>query len=823
MANAPVQLVLNNEALRDERKRTPPVDNGTDFFGGNNSGFASHRDALATAAKAIRASLLQVPEFNGLGHVKVTMQRDAIAKTHRPQTKLFRSRWTPQVGTDGVGEPIFAVTPESLDKVIAAIEAAEMVVVDKINAKTGEVKANPTRNRCEVSAIESMTLWSEADRREFSAVEAVAWLHRAGAGSGYLITCFPFASAPGFPKLAEGVERALAALDAATNRDGLRQRSLTEDRRFGSTLALTVASDETVLELHADGALTAAETHEVILHALGTNPIVRSISLPPIVSGERGASATLGEPAPNYYFEVPETEPLTKVGVIDGGVGPHLDGWVRERWGTIADADRDTDHGTFISGLLIAEKRMNPSFPEDQQHGCVIYDVDVLPADPGDTGIPFNGYYPGGITQFFDEIEAAVETYRRDHGVRVFNLSINVRTPRTSRSYGWTAERLDQIARAHDVIFVISAGNLDAADIRPEWHSTPATALAALTADIAGFLSEPGESLQNVSVSALNPPKMAGQVPLALARYSRRGPGLRGATKPDFAHIGGSGTALPDSNRGMLSVDGAGSLVTGCGTSYAAPLVARRLADLDALIEGDVSREVLLALMVHFANTPTLFTHKTLLPVAQHLIGFGMPITAERMLQRDDSEITLVVDSVIRPGEDNWFEFRWPDALVDDGRCSGKARLTLVASPPIAYEHGDERVRANIDAHLKQRQTNDRFATRLKRVNAVPKPDKARKNERDLLLESMKWQLVKSFETTTMRGRGPSADWRFQVDYLERTEEPLPAGGIPYAAVLTISDPKRQAPVFTQMRQNLNAVGVRTDDLRTSIRARATT
>jgi hypothetical protein len=818
-----VQLVLNNEALRDERKRTPPVDNGTDFFGGNNSGFASHRDALATAAKAIRASLLQVPEFNGLGHVKVTMQRDAIAKTHRPQTKLFRSRWTPQVGTDGVGEPIFAVTPESLDKVIAAIEAAEMVVVDKINAKTGEVKANPTRNRCEVSAIESMTLWSEADRREFSAVEAVAWLHRAGAGSGYLITCFPFASAPGFPKLAEGVERALAALDAAMNRDGLRQRSLTEDRRFGSTLALTVASDETVLELHADGALTAAETHEVILHALGTNPIVRSISLPPNVSGERGASATLGEPAPNYYFEVPETEPLTKVGVIDGGVGPHLDGWVRERWGTIADADRDTDHGTFISGLLIAEKRMNPSFPEDQQHGCVIYDVDVLPADPGDTGIPFNGYYPGGITQFFDEIEAAVETYRRDHGVRVFNLSINVRTPRTSRSYGWTAERLDQIARAHDVIFVISAGNLDAADIRPEWHSTPATALAALTADIAGFLSEPGESLQNVSVSALNPPKMAGQVPLALARYSRRGPGLRGATKPDFAHIGGSGTALPDSNRGMLSVDGAGSLVTGCGTSYAAPLVARRLADLDALIEGDVSREVLLALMVHFANTPTLFTHKTLLPVAQHLIGFGMPITAERMLQRDDSEITLVVDSVIRPGEDNWFEFRWPDALVDDGRCSGKARLTLVASPPIAYEHGDERVRANIDAHLKQRQTNDRFATRLKRVNAVPKPDKARKNERDLLLESMKWQLVKSFETTTMRGRGPSADWRFQVDYLERTEEPLPAGGIPYAAVLTISDPKRQAPVFTQMRQNLNAVGVRTDDLRTSIRARATT
>ncbi|WP_349885561.1 S8 family peptidase [Microbacterium sp. WHRI 7836] len=823
MANAPVQLVLNNEALRDERKRTPPVDNGTDFFEGNNIGFAAHRDALAAAAKAIRASLVQAPGFNGLGHVKVTMQRDAIAKSHRPQTKLFRSRWTPQVGTAGVGEPIFAVTPESLDKVIAAIEAAETVVVDKTNAKTGEFKANPTRNRCEVSAIESMTLWSEADRREFSAVDAVAWLQRAGTGSGYIITCFPITSAPDFPSLAVGVKRALAALDDTMKRAGLEQRSLSEDRGVGRTLALTVAYDATALEFQTGGALTAAETHEVILHALGTNPIVRSIALPPIVSGERGASAALNEPAPDYYFEVPEVDPLTKVGVIDGGVGPHLQGWVRERWGIIADADRDTDHGTFISGLLLAEKRMNPSFPEDQQHGCLIYDVDVLPADPGDTGVPFSGYYPGGIAQFFDEIEAAVETYRRDHGVRVFNLSINVRTPRTSQTYGWTAERLDQIARTHDVIFVISAGNLDSADIRPEWHTTPATALAALAADTDGFLAEPGESLLNVSVSALNPPKLAGQVPLALARYSRRGPGLRGATKPDFAHIGGSGTSLPDGNRGMLSVDGAGSIVTGCGTSYAAPLVARRLADLDALIEGPVSREVLLALMVHFANTPMLYTHKTLLPAAQHLIGFGMPVTAERMLQRDDSEITLVVDSVIRPGEDNWFEFRWPDALVDDGRCSGKARLTLVACPPIAYEHGDERVRANIDAHLKQRQKDDKFATRLKRVNAVPKPDKAHKNERDLLLESMKWQLVKSFETTTMRGRGPSADWRFQVDYLERADEPLPVDGIPYAAVLTISDPKRQAPVFAQMRQNLNAVGVRTDDLRTSIRARATT
>ncbi|MER7446744.1 S8 family peptidase [Microbacterium sp. NPDC097977] len=821
MPNAPVQLVLNNDQLRGDRKRGRPGDNGTDFFAGDNKGFAAHRDALTAATAAIRESLAQ-SEFNGFGHVRVTMSRDAIAKTHRPQTKLFRERWTPQVGTEGIGEPIFAVTPAALDKVIAAMEAAETDVAKKTDIETGKSTSAPTRNRCEVSAIASVSLWTEADRREFSAVEAVSWLQRAGVGSGYIVTCFPVASADDIPSVVAGASEAFSALEAAVHRDGLVVQSLTRDRRLGGMLALNVASGQTALELRAPTRLSVPETHEAILRELGTNPLVRSIALPPIVSAERGSSAMLNERAPGHFFELGEEEPQAKVGVIDGGVGPHLNDWVGARWGQLKGDDRDTDHGTFISGLLIAEKRMNPAFPGEQRHGCVIYDIDVLPADPGGTGQAFSGYYPGGFTEFFDEIEHAVEEYRREHGVRVFNLSINVLAPRTSQTYGWTAERLDEIAVKHDVIFVISAGNLGPGDTRPEWHTTPETTLAALTADTVGFLAEPGESLRNVSVSAVNPPKMAGQVPLALARYSRRGPGLRGATKPDFAHIGGSGTPLADGHQGILSVNGDGMMVTGAGTSYAAPLVARRLADLEALIDGNVSREVLLALMVHFANTPTLYSHTTLRPAAQNLIGFGMPVTAERMLQRDDSEITLVVSSVIRPKEDNWFEFRWPDALVDEGKCRGHARVTLVARPPIAYQHGDERVRANIDAHLKQRGTNGKFGTRLKRVNALPKPDKVQKTERDLLAESMKWQLVKSFETAKMTGSGPSADWRFQVDYLERADENLPSEGIPYAAVLTIADPTGQAPVFTQMRQNLNAANVQTGDLRTSIRARAT-
>lgn len=94
MANAPVQLVVNSNKLREDRRRTSPVDNGTDFFADNNPQFVTHRDSLLEAVRAIRVALAAGPH-QGLGHVKVIMRRDAIAKSHRPQTKLFRARWTP--------------------------------------------------------------------------------------------------------------------------------------------------------------------------------------------------------------------------------------------------------------------------------------------------------------------------------------------------------------------------------------------------------------------------------------------------------------------------------------------------------------------------------------------------------------------------------------------------------------------------------------------------------------------------------------------------------------------------------------------------------
>lgn len=829
MANAPVQLVLNTDRLREKREPNTPNGNGTDFYANDDQGFVAHRQSLTTAASAIRDALRLDEAHGGLGYVKVTMKENAIAKSHRPQKALFRSVWSPHVATDGLGEPIFAVTPESLAVIIGEMNKSESVVTkQKVDSQTGEVKPNPSRRRCEVSAIESVSLWTETERRSFSAAEASAWLAQPGAGGGYIVSCFPVTSASKTPALVERTAAALERLEQLQGDRAIRVSAIESGAGDGKMFSIQLADDAQALEALAAGTTENvtidARSHEELLSELGQNPLVRSISLPPIVSAQSAQPRVLNGETPDSVLNGPEEELAARVGVIDGGVGEALHPWVENQWGQLSDTDRNTDHGTFISGLLVAEGALNPLFETVPPTGCRIFDIDVLPDDPGRTGIPFAAYYPRGIPDFLEEVEQAVETYSRDYDVRVFNLSMNVESHPGADPYGYTARRLDEIAQTHDIIFVISAGNLLGTSARSEWHPTVATAVASLAAHTRDMLAEPGESLHNVSVSALNPPGLDGQVPFALARYSRRGPGLRGATKPDFAHIGGSGTPLEVGGHGLTSVNAAGTLVSGCGTSYAAPLVARRLADLDAAIDGYVSRETLLALMVHFARTPDLFTQKDLRSYTRDLIGFGVPTTAERMLQRDESGITIVVSATIRPGEDNYFTFTWPDALVKaGGKCAGQARLTIVAKPPIAHEHGDERVRANIHARLMQSNGANGWVGRTSPVNALPPKGNLHANERELLQESMKWQVVKSFETGRMTGRGPSSEWKLQVDYLERADEKLPVDGVEYAAVLTIEDPTGNAQVFTQMRQHLTSLGLQIGDLRTSIRTRATT
>ena len=835
MANEPVQVVTNPQQLRVPREKNPPGKAGDDFFEGDTDGFRSHRDGLVASVNAILTTITSagwIRENGGAAHLKVAMRPRAIAKSHRPQRSVFRGNWTPHVATARIGEPIYAVTPASLQRVLMHLAAAPLDVPMRLNNKTGEMQPNPSRLRCEVSAISSIAMWASSDKRKFSAAEGAAWLHRAGTGGSYLVNFFPVASADADQSLARAEQQSARALQTrlATLSVDARARP-TLGRGSGAMAALRVLESGTPSRLEL-GLLSApigsqlapvgeptddADRHEDVLRALEECTLVRDITLPPLPLQDEVTSTPTAE-LPIHSLPNRGNGDVARVGVIDGGVSDALQDWVEDRWGQLSDADRDANHGTFISGLLVAAGEFNSDYLANFTPGCAIVDVDVLPADPGKTGIPFANYYPNGVFDFMDEIESAVREYRERLGVRIFNFSMNFVAPGDNSRYGYAARRLDQIASDYDVIFVISAGNLDPVEQRSEWPADPSQALATIVGDTVGTISEPAESLFNISVSALNPPGLKNQVAHALARYSRRGPGLRGATKPDFAHVGGSGTLDEARGHGLMSIDAEGNQISGAGTSYAAPLVARQLADLDSLIEGDVPREVLLALLVHYTLLPKPMQHPVVLPSARDLVGFGMPMTAKEMLQRPDSEIALVVNSTVLPGEQHTLNFSWPEALVDGGKCRGYARLTLVARPVLAYEHGDERIRVNIDAKLMQQKEDGGFESALHATNQ-PRTSKQPKAERELMREAHKWQVVKCFDAR-LRGRGTRSNWKLLVEYLARAEEQLPMAGVEFAAVLTIADDKGEAPIFQQMRQHLGNLGVRTGDIRTSIRTR---
>jgi hypothetical protein len=106
------------------------------------------------------------------------------------------------------------------------------------------------------------------------------------------------------------------------------------------------------------------------------------------------------------------------------------------------------------------------------------------------------------------------------------------------------------------------------------------------------------------------------------------------------------------------------------------------------------------------------------------------------------------------------------------------------------------------------------------RLHAIYTPDDgdAVLFEKDLIEHAFKWSPVKVYEKTFPYGVGPTTDWALDVEYLARDGVTLPTDGVPFTAILTLSDPSGEKPVFNDMRQMLQSIGVRTADIRTAAR-----
>jgi hypothetical protein len=825
---SPIQIVLNPENFEEAREASGGGGR-KDFFANRDREFGAHKAALMGQIDTI-SGVLAAQSQGPIGYVKVILKREAWAKSHRPVGTLFRSDRAPVVGGGDLGVMIVEGTPSGLAQIKAEIAKAETQTRMRFDESKGKEVPYPSPQKSETGAIERIELYGPSDKRRFSVEEAVAWLSNPMTGSGYEVELFDvLPPRPEWDRLDASHRRLVESFITGFNALGysMSVERLPNWRHRLPVLAVRLdqAGDGAVLRLTGPTTKERRELppfdpniqrHARLLEFLDHHPLVRRIELPGVVvrSAQPPEQSRI-RPA-NADLPVRDTRRThPRLGIIDGGISPALADWVIDRWDVLAEEDMDLSHGTFIGGLAVAGAGLNGAETCPEPDGTELVDLAIFP-DQQKAGA-FPSYYAGGLPQFFDELDSAVADARARHGVRVFNMSLNILQPAAPDRYSPHAVRLDRIAEENNAVVFVSAGNIQPQDVRPEWPADPATALSNLAVARNDGLLLPAESARNVTVAALNPPGHGGCLPYAPARYSRRGPGLRSGMKPDLAHVGGSGTTHATLGHGLFSILPDGTVIDGCGTSYASPLAAKTAAVLNHAIEGEVSRETLIGLLVHHAEIPEPLSPKALKPIARHLVGFGMPPSAEEILETGDHSITLVFASRVQHGQQINFKFSWPASLVGpEGKCRGRAKLTLVSTPPLDARFGSEFVRININAALQQEQERG-WKGRLDPLY-LPSSRESPAVEAALIEHDLKWSPVKVFEKTFPQGVGPSSNWRLFVEYLTRAGEAMPEGGVPFTAILTISDPDAEGAVFNDMRQSLQAIGTQIADIRTAAR-----
>jgi hypothetical protein len=832
MPNNPVQIVLNDSDFHQAPDPGQPP-RPKDFFEGRDAEFVRHKAGLLAALDAVTDEIGKSP-YGPAAYLKVEMRNEAVAKSYRPVGRLFKPDQFPCVGADAVGTLYFRAPLIYLAGLRQRIEAAEIEVAIKVRREDGEPYKAPTQARAEVGAIETLVIAPPEGKRGFATAAAIAAFADPRTVSGYHVELF---ETPDDHVIARdplgqaALQRSLARLLLSFGQGARSYVASAIGRTPVLEVQLTRAEHPALLDNRAGLGVTDVvpspppaavdddpRRHDAVLLALQNHPLVRAI-LPPVRL--QVADEAVGSPPAAKPFAIPApvdgaTYPL--VGVIDTGVAPVLDDWLVGRFDYLKADEIDPKHGTEVAGLITLGPLLNDPAITPETHGCRIYDAALFPKTR------FLDKYRRGFTDFLEELEQAVAEARDTHGVRVFNLSINAESDVERHRYSIYASRLDQISDTYGVIFVNSAGNLPASQVRAPWPKKPSEVKNYFAArQSPDTIQKPCESVRSVAAGALNPPGTE-HIAGAPTTYSMRGPGLQVGVKPDVAAYGGAGTKATGLN--SIGPDGAPCNVR--GTSYSAPLVARALAGLDVATEGGLAPETLRALLLHCATMPEPLLKRGLKELARQFAGFGQPVSVAEMLETGDHQITLLFQSRLSIGVRKpvilRFPFTWPQSLVVNGACFGRARITLVYAPPLDPAFGAEFVRVNLDASLAQLQPEPDKNGKPRYLNQItprymPKKAGLAIPEKALIDQGLKWWPAKQYEDTFTEN-GSSPQWRLEVTSVVRAEAVFPAEGVPFAVLLTLEDPEGKKPVFQEMRQQLQASPANAVDVRTAVRLR---
>jgi len=781
MAENQIQIVINPRDFIGDKDPIIGFGPNTDFFRGEDEAFVAHKSMLTSQLAAINVASQQNP-YSPIIYAKVKMRSNAIAKTHRPTKSLFSpNKRSFVVGGARVGELLIEMHPGSIQKVEQAILRAE----DKSREK-------PSRFRSEASGIQNITPYLSTDRVPFTVAEVMSWIDNGAISNGYYVDLFhPLGLINAHKQLSEDFKNLLMSFyDKMESFKNITYRELNTSGSDG-LLFVHIESDN-----NEDFAAISAE----LIEFLSCHPLVRKVTPAPSLSSFStstgiGLDVDLTAPADLSHYPV--------VGVIDNGISDVFDGWKIYKGNELPDKFRVENHGSKVAGLLVKGNDLNGSNVIPEADGCRLVDLFLLPEKTR-----MNDAYPGGIENFFETLRNAVEEAKEETGARIFNLSINQQ--RRIEYEGWysiAAKKLDEIADELEVLFVISAGNLAPHEMRIDW--TPANPHSNIVSILSNHIAlPPAESLRGISVMALDPND------LSPTSYTRVGPASKAGVKPDVAYAGGSAT------NSLATINMEGQKILTTGTSMSAPLVAKILATLDHKIEGDIPLEILKALLIHHASFPDCIADVEYDRIRKNLYGFGIPASSDEILTEDNHSFTIVVSDYISSDKKLSMAFPWPDSMKNpDGTCYGDVKLTLVSKPTIDSSFGEELVRENITAYLRC-VGNDGGKKGLLSFEFSEIGEDKPLDEVNLIKDSFKWSPIKVSHASLKRKK-LVGDVYLEIEYLAREGIATNFDGVPFAAILTISDPKGEALVNTDMKAKMQDVGIKLSNIQIAARVRA--
>jgi serine protease AprX len=711
-----------------------------------------YRSRLSTQVSAIRTAVVPQIKRVGAAPVRVKLLSKAAAKSHRPD-HLFSANSCPIIGAGRLGELFVKATPQGLDTLVEMIEHNESDRITK-----------------ELSCVESIEPLTPTYRR--GGVQAADVLRRSPRGKDGFITrvrLFNFGQTGDQPQLVEDFMAACRRRELPVRHEGYSPSSFTYGIECRST-----------------------EDVEVLSRTIG----VRSISHMPMVRMVRPRMLN-PKPLPKLTSSAAIGDDFPVVVVVDSGISdqiPELESWVVGRDSYVAPEYQNTAHGTFVAGLICWGSTLNPTLAGIDGSPCGVFDLQVIPnQDPnqGETSALHE-------QEFLISLDSALQEHANKY--KVWNLSLGTDTVCSLDEFSPLAEELDNLQEQYQVSFVISAGNYDTPPLLDFPRSQPQLESGRITA--------PADSVLGISVGAVshadykkNGPKEHHPSP-----FSRHGAGPNYVIKPDLVHYGGSCSTDVSHITGVRSI-GAGGTAEDLGTSFAAPLVSRTLAQIYHQITPTPSPVLARGLLTHHARDPR--TGARVPDGDENFFGFGLPAVVPYCLECTPHTSTLVFDDVLRPGYFlEWDDFPYPPSLRRDGKYFGEVWMTVAFAPARGARWGTEYCETHIDAHFgvyRSRKNRETGAIKPVFVGLVPPEHK----NPGMLYESYqveklrKWAPVRTYYGD-MGERGERGDrWRLKLQLLTRhgIEDEEAFKPQPFSLIITISDPEKKVRVYDEMAQ----------------------